>query len=125
MWWLNRKQYAAIPASFDSVVDELRKTSLLPNIRDDAINAMLGVTQGNMNYAAYTQQFNDLLRRSPQQLTNDLKCVRFICGLANFQIRTQTKSHRSKKGYTLKLVELQNFLNDIVTYSPRLGGDKS
>jgi hypothetical protein len=30
--WLNRKQQAAILYSFDSLVEELRKTSLLPNI---------------------------------------------------------------------------------------------
>jgi hypothetical protein len=27
-WWLNRKHEAAIPYSFDSLVDEIRKTSL-------------------------------------------------------------------------------------------------
>jgi hypothetical protein len=59
IWRLNRKQQAFVPSSFDSLVEELRKTSLLPNIRDDAINALLGITHGNMSYAAYTQQFND------------------------------------------------------------------
>jgi hypothetical protein len=53
--WLNRKQHTTIPYSFDSLVEELRKTSLLPNIRDDAINALLGITHGNMSCAAYTQ----------------------------------------------------------------------
>jgi hypothetical protein len=43
-WWLNHKQHARIPDSFDSLVGELRKMSLLPNIRDDAINALLGIT---------------------------------------------------------------------------------
>jgi hypothetical protein len=28
-WWLNRKQQAAIPSTFDLLVEELRKTSLL------------------------------------------------------------------------------------------------
>jgi hypothetical protein len=37
----------------------MRKTSLLPNIRDDAINALIGLTQGPMSYSNYTQQFND------------------------------------------------------------------
>jgi hypothetical protein len=83
-WWLNRKQQAAIPTSFDSLVEELRKTSLLPNIRYDAINAVLGITQGNMSYAAYTQQFYDFLRRSRQHPTYDLQCVRFISGLTHF-----------------------------------------
>jgi hypothetical protein len=31
-WWLNRKQQATIPSTFDLLVAELRKTSLLPNI---------------------------------------------------------------------------------------------
>jgi hypothetical protein len=75
MWWLNRKQQAAIPSTFDLLVEELRKTSLLPNIQHDAINALLSITQGNMSYVVYTQQ-----------LTTDLQCVRFIHGLANFDI---------------------------------------
>jgi hypothetical protein len=108
---------AAIPDSFDSLVEELRKTSLLPNIRDKAINAMLGITQGNMSYADYTRLFNDFLRRSHQPTTDDLQCVRFISGLATLQLQTQAKSYRSqKRGYTLPLVEQENFLNDIATY---------
>jgi hypothetical protein len=43
-WWLNRKQQAAIPATFDLLVAELRKTSMLPNIQDDAINALISLT---------------------------------------------------------------------------------
>jgi hypothetical protein len=53
-WWLNRKQHATIPTSFYSLVEKLRKMSLLPNIQDDAINAMLGIMHGNMSYAVYT-----------------------------------------------------------------------
>jgi hypothetical protein len=35
---------------------------------------------------------------------------------------TQAKSHRSQlKGYNMPLVDLQNFLNDLVTDSPHLG----
>jgi hypothetical protein len=121
---LNRKQQATIPTTFDLLVEELRQISLLPYIQDDAINAQLSTTHGNMSYAVYTQLFNDFLRRSRQQMTADLQCVRFINGLANFYLQTQAKSHRSQKGYHLKLMELQNFLNDI-TYSPHLGGVKS
>jgi hypothetical protein len=36
------------------LVAELRKTPMLPNIQDDAINAMLSLTQGNMSYVVYT-----------------------------------------------------------------------
>jgi hypothetical protein len=45
--------------------------------------------------------------------------VRFINGMANFELKTHAKSHCSQRGYNVKLVELQNFLNDVVTYSPR------
>jgi hypothetical protein len=69
---LNRKQQPAIQDSFYSRVEELRKTSLLPNIRDDAIDALLGITQGNTSYAAFTQLFNDSFRRSRQARTDDL-----------------------------------------------------
>jgi hypothetical protein len=123
-WWLNRKQQPTIPATFDLLVAELRKTSMLPNRRDDAINALLSLTQGNLSYARCTQQFNDFLHRSRHDLTSDVQCVRFINGLANFESKTQAKSHRSQRGYDVKLVELQNFLNDIVTDSPQLGGVK-
>jgi hypothetical protein len=78
-----------------------------------------------MSYALYTKQFNDFLRRSRQNLTADVQCVRFINGMANFTLKNQAKSHRSHKGYNITLVELQNFLNDVVTYSPELGGMRS
>jgi hypothetical protein len=70
--------------------------SMLPNIRDDAINAVLGRSQGNLSYATYDQLFNDFLPRSRQPLMDDLQCVRFINALANFQFQTQAKSHRSQ-----------------------------
>jgi NAD dependent epimerase/dehydratase family enzyme len=93
-WWKNRKVQTAIPSTFVLLVAELRKTTFLPNIQDDAINAMLNLTQGNMSYALYTKQFNDFLRRSRQNLTANVRCVRFINGLANFELKTQAKSHR-------------------------------
>jgi ADP-ribose pyrophosphatase YjhB (NUDIX family) len=121
-WCLNRKQQASIPVTFDLLGAELRKTSMLPSIQDDAINAMLSLTQGSMIYALYTQQSNDFLRRSRHQLTADVQCVRFINGLANCELKTHAKSHRSQRGYNVQLVGLQNFLNDVVTDSPHLGG---
>jgi hypothetical protein len=39
--WRNRKQQAAILDSFNPMLAQILKTSLLPNIRDDAINALL------------------------------------------------------------------------------------
>jgi hypothetical protein len=71
-WWLNRKQLSTTMDSFYTLVYEIRKTSLLPHIRDDAINALLGLTQGNLSYVDYTQLFNDFLRRSRQLLTYDI-----------------------------------------------------
>jgi hypothetical protein len=38
-WWLNR--LVAIPSTFDMLVAELRKTTFLPNIQDDAQRLML------------------------------------------------------------------------------------
>jgi hypothetical protein len=97
------------------LVAELRKTTFLPNIQDDAITALLSLTQGNMmSYAAYTKQYNDSLRRSRQNLTADVQCVRFINGLANSTLENQAKSYRAQKGYNVTMVELQNFLNDVV-----------
>jgi hypothetical protein len=59
-WWLNRKTQAAIPSTYDELVAELRKTTFLPNIQDDAINALLSFTQSStMSYALYTKQYND------------------------------------------------------------------
>jgi hypothetical protein len=101
--WLNRKHRAAIPATFDLLVAELRKTYMLPNIQDDAINAPLSLTQGKMSYALYTQQLNDFLRRSRRQLTTDVQCVRLINGLANFELKTHAKSHRSHRGVSTSI----------------------
>jgi hypothetical protein len=69
---LNRKVQAAIPSTFDQLVAELRKTTSLPNIQEDAINALLSLTQGIMSYAPYTQHFNDFVRRSRQNLMADV-----------------------------------------------------
>jgi cytochrome P450 len=63
-WWHNHKRHAAILGTFDSLVAEIRKTPLLPNIRDDTITALLQLTQGSRSYAVYTQQFNNFFTRS-------------------------------------------------------------
>jgi hypothetical protein len=106
--WLNCEHHASISESFDSLVAEIGKTSLLPNIRDDAINALLGPTQGTFSSANYSQLLNDFLRRSRQPLTDDLQCVRFINGLAILFFQAQAKSYRTQeKGDSLPLVELQ------------------
>jgi hypothetical protein len=125
-WWLNRKTQAAIPSTYDLLVAELRKTTFLPNIQDDAINALLNLTQSNMmSYAVYTKQYNDFLRRSRQNLTADVQCVRLINGLAKSTLKNHAKSHRAHRGYNVTLVELQNFLNDVITDSPELGSMRS
>jgi hypothetical protein len=82
--------------------------SFLPNIRDDAINAQPGLTQGSMSNASYAQLFIDFLRRSRQSLTDDLHSIRFSNGLANFLLQTLAKSHRSQqKGYNIPMVKLK------------------
>jgi hypothetical protein len=125
-WWLNHKTQAAISSTYDELVAELRRTTFLPNIQDDEINALLNFMQSNtMTYAFYTKQYNDFLRRSRQNLTADVQCVRFINGMANFTLKNQAKSCRAQKGYQITLVELQNFLNDVVTDSPELGNMRS
>jgi hypothetical protein len=125
-WWLNRKTQAAIPFTYNELVTELRNSTFLPNTKDDAINALLSFTQSNtMSYALYTKQYNDYLRRSREHLTADVQCVRFINVLANSTLKNHAKSHRAQKGYPITLVELQNFLNDVVTDSPELGNMRS
>jgi hypothetical protein len=82
--------------------------------------------QGSLSYASYTHLFNDFLRRSRQHLTDDLQCVRFIKGLASFWLHAQAKSHRfQRNGYNMPLVDLQNFLNDLVTDSPHVARARS
>jgi hypothetical protein len=78
-----------------------------------------------MSYAVYTKQYNDFLRRSRQKTTNDVQCVRFINGLANSTLKNEAKSHRAQTCYNVTLVELQKFLNDVVTDSPELGSMRS
>jgi ADP-ribose pyrophosphatase YjhB (NUDIX family) len=95
-WWLNRKTQPPIPSTYNELVMELRKSTFLPNIQDDAINALLIFTQSNtMSYALYTKQYNDFLRRSRHNMTADVQCVRFINGLANSSLKNHAKSHRA------------------------------
>jgi hypothetical protein len=86
IWWLNRKFWASIPKTVDSLVTKIRKISLLPNIRDGAFTNMLLLTQGQ-TYVVYTQQFNDFLRRSRQQFSDVFHCVTFMKGLANLYFK--------------------------------------
>jgi hypothetical protein len=121
-WWLNHKQQQAIPCTFDSLVTEICKTSMLPNIQDDAITTLIQHMQGSISCATYTQNFNDLLRRSRHPLTNDFQCIYFIRGMSNFHLHTHAKSHRSQqKGYCVPLVEFQKILNDLVNDSHDMG----
>jgi hypothetical protein len=63
---------------------------------------------------------------SRQPLTDDFQYVGFINGPANFQLQTHDKFHRSQRnGYNMPLVELDNFLNDLVIDSPHLGRARS
>ena len=125
-WWLNRKDRPPIPSTYNELVEEIRKSTFLPNIQDDAITALLSFTQSNtMSYALYAKKYNDYLRRSRQDLTAEVQCVRFINGLASDALKKLAKSHRAQLGYRTTLVELQNFLNNVVTDSPELGNARS
>jgi hypothetical protein len=78
------EQQSSIPDTFDSLVTKIRKTTMLLNIGNDAIHAVLGLPQGSISYASYTQLSNDFLRRSRQPLAHDFQCSRFINGVAKF-----------------------------------------
>jgi uncharacterized membrane protein YgcG len=122
---LNRKTQPPIPATYTELVTELRNSTFLPNIKDDAINSLLSFAQSStMSYALYTKQYNDYLRQSREPLSADIQCVRFINGLANSSLKNQAKSHRAQRGYKITLVELQNFLNDVVKDSPELSNTR-
>jgi hypothetical protein len=70
-WLLNRKTHGSIIGTFNSLVtSDIRKTTMLPNIRDDAITSLIGLTQGSLSYADYTQQFNDFIWRSRHPRTD-------------------------------------------------------
>jgi hypothetical protein len=56
--WLTRKLHVAILDTVDSLVADICKTSMMPNIRDDAITAMIQLTEGSLNYASRIQQFS-------------------------------------------------------------------
>jgi hypothetical protein len=91
--WLNRKRHGSIPDTFDSLVTESCKTALLLKIKDDAINALIELTQVSLSYASCTRFFNYSLRRSHRHV--DFQRVRLINGFANFHLETHAKSHRS------------------------------
>jgi hypothetical protein len=50
--WLDRKLQSTIPNNFESLVIEIRKMSMLPNIRDDGTDSLIGLTQGVLRYVA-------------------------------------------------------------------------
>jgi hypothetical protein len=55
-----RKLQSPIPDTFDSLVTKVCTTSMLPIIRDDAINSVTGLMQGLLSYANYTQHTSSL-----------------------------------------------------------------
>jgi hypothetical protein len=75
--------------SYDTLVTETRKTSLLPNIRDDASSALFGFTQGFVSYASYTQLFNDFSPEVSTASYGHLTVLSLHYGMANFQLHTQ------------------------------------
>jgi hypothetical protein len=76
-------------------------------IKNDSIMDLLLLMQGSLTYAACNQQFNDFLRRSRQQFSDEFQCVTFIKGMSYFELQTQVKSHRSQqKDNNMPLAEL-------------------
>jgi hypothetical protein len=74
------------------MVTEIRKTPMLPNTRDDAINSLIVHSQGSMGYAEYTHQLNELFRRSRHTIMDDFQCViPFIHGIPNVLPQTKAK----------------------------------
>jgi hypothetical protein len=68
IWWLYRKTHGFLQDTFNNLVTKIRKTFLPPNIRDDALNYLIGLPQGSISYAEYTQHFNEFFRRSRQPI---------------------------------------------------------
>jgi ribosomal silencing factor RsfS len=52
-------------------------------------------------------------------------CNRFITSLANATLKTHAMSHKANAFSHLTIVELQNFLNRLVVYSPHSGRHES
>jgi hypothetical protein len=102
-WWLNRKQQSAIPYSFDSLVEELRETSLLPNIRDDAINAMLGITQANMSYADYSRLFGEFYEGLANLLHKTFSVFASLVDCLTFNFKHKRSPIVRNRGVTLGL----------------------
>jgi hypothetical protein len=104
-WWLNRKVQAAIPSTYDQLVAELRKTTILPNIQGDAINALLNFTQSNtMSYVVYVKQFNDFLRRSRQNLIQPMYSAYALLMAWQTFPRRPKLSHTCRKRVILSLL---------------------
>jgi hypothetical protein len=100
-WWLNRKHKAAIPHSFGTLVEEIRKTSLLPNIRDDTIYAQLELTQGNLSYADYTQLFDVFYGGLDNLLQMTFNTSNSFVGLLIFNFRLKLGPITLNRGVTL------------------------
>jgi hypothetical protein len=96
---LNRKTQGSLPITFDARVTEIRKTSTLLNIRDDANKSMIDMffTKVDELCVQHTMQFNDSLHMSRQPLTDAIQYVRSISELAGFELPTQGKSHPSQQ----------------------------
>jgi hypothetical protein len=108
------------------MVTKIRKTSMLPKIRDDAIILLFAVRKrGSRRYADYTKQFYHFLRRYRQALTDYFQCVRSINDMGHFSLRLKLSStFHKQKGFIMPLVEhveLKLFLNDPTSDSLHVG----
>jgi hypothetical protein len=103
------------------LVGALKKTALLPNIRDNAINSLMALKEGNKSFHKCTITLNDFERHFKYSMNDDIMCNRFIHGMANATLKTLAMSHRAKSVTPLTIVEQRNFLNSLVVDSPLWG----
>jgi hypothetical protein len=96
--WLNAKTRGQVPRTFATLVEALKKKTLLPNILDNAINSLMALNQaGKKSVQKYTMKLNDFERRSKADMNyNDVLCNRSITKVANVTLKTHAMPHREK-----------------------------
>jgi hypothetical protein len=49
-WWLNANIRGQVPRTFTKLVESLKKTTLMSDIRDNAINSLMALNQVNKTF---------------------------------------------------------------------------
>jgi hypothetical protein len=115
--WVDAKARDQAPRSFTEPVEALKKTTLLPNIRDNSMNSMMALNQAGKPFQEYPRLLNDFERRLKADMNDGVRCNRFIIGEANITLMTHALPHRRKLPTLILIVELQNFFNRLVVGS--------